>query len=68
MKYKKYKHSPWSKRAQCAMINGDITLEELQLKTGYSVPHLRAVINGRMISDIAIRKISDALGISDSQD
>lgn len=68
MKYKQYKHSAWSKRAQITMIEKDITLASLAKETGYSVPHLRAVVNGRIISDIAIKKISDALCISDAQD
>lgn len=66
MKYKQYTYSPWSKRTQIAMIENDVTLESLREKTGYSIAHLRAVINGRLISDKARKVISDALGISDS--
>ena len=64
MNYKQYKLSPWCKRAQIAMIKKDLSISDLCDATGYSPQHVSSVINGRLISNKAISKISDFLGIS----
>ena len=68
MKYKQYKLSDWCKRAQITMIEKDISIESLADQTGYCRQHLTSVLNGRLISDKAISKISDILGISNEHD
>lgn len=64
MRYKQYKLSPWCKAAKIAMIKKDISIDDLIENTGYCRPHLTAVLNGRVISESTISKISDYLGIS----
>ena len=64
MKYKRYKLSDWCKTAQIALITSGISIQELTERTGYSRQHVSSILNGRTISDRAISKISDVLGIS----
>ena len=68
MKYKQYKLSDWCKNAQIKMIQKDISVSELVNATGYSPQHISSVLNGRLISDRAISKISEYLGISNEHD
>lgn len=68
MKYKNYKLSPWCKRAQIAMIKKDIAISDVVDATGYSPQHVSSILNGRLISDKAISKISDFLSISNEHD
>ena len=67
-KYKQYKLPDWCKRAQIAMIRNDISIDYLAEVTGYCRQHVNAVLNGRLISEKAISKISDCLGISNEHD
>ncbi|MCC8066389.1 MAG: helix-turn-helix transcriptional regulator [Clostridiales bacterium] len=60
------KLSPWCKKAKIEMIRGDITPTMLAKELGYSREHVSSVLNGRVVSPPAIKKISDYLHISDS--
>lgn len=64
MKSKQHKLNGWCKKAQVTMIMRDISTEMLAEQTGYCTQHLSAVLNGRIISEKAVNKISDILGIS----
>ena len=55
----------WNKAAMIAMVRKDLTFDVIAEATGYSRQHVSAVIHGRTNSTVAIKKISDYLGISD---
>ena len=55
----------WNKAAMIAMVRKDLTYDVIAEDTGYSRQHVSAVIHGRTNSTVAIKKISDYLGISD---
>lgn len=60
------KLSPWCKNAKIAMIKQDITTAEMAKKLGMNRSYLSSIINGRIYSTMAVKKISDFLGIQDS--
>ena len=62
----KPKLSPWCKQAKIKMIEKDISLARLADDVGMSRPYASTVINGRVYSPPAVKKISDYLGIPDS--
>ena len=68
MRYKQYKLSDWCKRAQITMLEKDITTTDVANEIGYTTPYVTSVLNGRLISDTAINKISEFLGISNEHD
>lgn len=58
----------WCKAAKIQMIRRDISIPDLANATGMTRQYASAIINGRVVSDTAIKKISDYLGISDQYD
>ena len=55
----------WCKQAKITMIMKDLREQDVTAATGYTRQHVNAVLNGRMASYTAIKRISDLLGISD---
>ena len=55
----------WCKEAKVAMVWKDMDYSDIAKATGYTRQHISAVINGRVVSVPAIKRISDLLGISD---
>lgn len=62
------KLSPWCKRAKIAMIQKDISVNELSEDLEYNRSYVSSVLNGRVISVPVRKRISDFLCISDSDD
>lgn len=60
------KLSPWCKNAKITMIKQDITTTEMAKMLGMNRSYLSSIINGRIYSTMAVKKISDFLGIQDS--
>lgn len=60
--------SPWCKRAKIAIIQNDMNVNEISKELGYSRQHTTAVLNGKVISQPARKRISDFLNISDSDE
>lgn len=58
---------PWCKSAKIAMINQDITTEELAKGVGLQRPYVSSILNGRVTSPIAVKKISNFLQIPDAE-
>lgn len=61
------KLSPWCKNAKIAMIQRDISISDLADKLGLSRPYVTSILNGRVTSPIAVKKISDFLHIADTE-
>lgn len=59
---------PWCKRAKIAMIQKDITVNDLSAKLEYNRTYVSSVLNGRVISPPVRKRISDFLNISDSDE
>lgn len=59
---------PWCKKAKIAMIIEDLNVATLATELGYARNHVSSVLNGRTVSPPAIKRISDFLNISDSDD
>lgn len=62
------KLSPWCKNAKKKMIDKDISVAELADNLGLTRPYTSSLLNGRVYSEPAIKKISDYLRIPDSGD
>lgn len=62
------KLSPWCKRAKIAMIENDISVNDLSAELEYNRSYISSVLNGRVISPPVRKRISDFLNISDSDD
>ena len=62
------KLSPWSKAAKIAMIQKDMSAQELADELGYNKRFLYSVLSGKTVSEKAIKRISNALEIRDSYD
>lgn len=60
------KLSPWCKNVKIAMIEQDITTTEMAKMLGMNRSYLSSIINGRIYSTMTVKKISDFLGIQDS--
>ncbi len=58
--------SLWSKHARCELINRNMTVDDLALEIGKTREYTSAVVNGRIISEPAIKAISDVLNIPDA--
>ena len=58
--------SPWCKRAKIAMIEKGITGVELAKDLKYNRSYVTSILNGREKCLPAIKRISDYLNISDS--
>ena len=61
------KLSPWCKAAKIAMIQKDIGATELAEKLGMTRPYVTSILNGRVNSPVAVKKISDFLQIPDAE-
>lgn len=62
------KLSNWCKEAKIQMIRKDITVPELAEAIGVTRQYASAIVNGRVIAEPVVKKISDYLGISDQYD
>lgn len=60
------KLSPWCKQARIVMIDRDISIPELADCLGMSRSYISTILNGRVYSAPAVKRISDYLGIQDS--
>lgn len=58
----------WSKSVKIEMIRRDWGHADLAKATGLSREYVCAVVNGRVISQAAIKQISDVLDIPDTAD
>lgn len=55
----------WCKEAKVAMIWHDLDYADVAKAMGYTRQHVSAILNGRVVSMPAIKRISEYLGISD---
>ena len=55
----------WCKEAKTAMIWKELSYADIAAETGYTRQHVSAILNGRVVSFPAIKRISALLGISD---
>ncbi len=62
------KLSPWCKLAKKTMIDRDLEVNELADKLGLTRPYVSSILNGRVNSPVAVKKISDFLHIPDAGD
>lgn len=58
----------WCKRAKIRLIERDLSVGELSSKLGMARTYVSSVLNGRVYSEVAIKRISDYLEISDAYD
>lgn len=62
------KLSPWCKRAKIAMIQQDISVNELAENIGCNRTCLSATLNGNKKYTLIRKRVSDFLDISDSDE
>lgn len=56
--------SAWSKKVKKALIDKNMTINELTETIGYSSTYTRNIVNGKIVSaTVAEKKINDVLGI-----
>ena len=56
--------SAWSKKVKKALIDKNMTINELAGTIGYSSTYTRNIVNGKIVSaTVAEKKINDVLGI-----
>lgn len=55
----------WCKTAKTAMIQQDLSIGDLAEGLGYTRQYISAILNGRVFSPMAIRKVSEYLKIPD---
>ena len=56
--------SAWSKKVKKALIDKNMTINELAENIGYSSTYTRNIVNGKIVSaTVAEKKINDVLGI-----
>ncbi len=60
------KLSPWCKEAKKALIDRDMEIGEVAEELGMSRPYVSSILNGRVYSPVAVKKISDLLHIPDA--
>lgn len=58
----------WCKRAQIKMINNDISVNELAKAVGFSRQYTSGILNGRVMTDSAVSRISEYLKIPEIYD
>ena len=58
--------SPWRKSVKHALIDRDMQIVDLADALGMTRVHVSQVINGKVKSKAAVKKISDYLNIPDS--
>lgn len=56
----------WCKEAKKALIDNDMSVEELASTIGKTREYTSAVVNGRIYSEAAVKEISDVLGIAEN--
>ncbi len=56
----------WCKNAKIAMIEQDLSVNDLADKLGMARPYVSSIVNGRVYSENAVKKISDSLNIPDA--
>lgn len=61
------KLSPWCKTAKKALIDQDMEINEIAEELGMSRPYVSSILNGRVYSPVAVKKISDFLHIPDAE-
>lgn len=61
------KLSPWCKAAKKAMIDRDLEVNDLAEVLELSRPYVSSILNGRVYSPVAVKKISDFLRIPDAE-
>ena len=62
----KKKLSPWCKSAKIAMIQQDLEVQDLAEKLGMNRCYVSSILNGRVYSPPSVKRISDFLGIADT--
>ena len=60
------KLSPWCKAAKIALIERDVSIQRLAAETGMNRCYVSSILNGRVYSPPAVKRISDYLGIEDA--
>jgi ribosome-binding protein aMBF1 (putative translation factor) len=56
--------SAWSKKVKKALIDKNMTINELAETIGYNSTYTRNIVNGKIVSaTVAEKKINDVLGI-----
>lgn len=58
--------SPWCKTAKKTMIDRDLSVNDVADGIGMARSYVSTILNGRVYSKIAVKRISDYLGIQDS--
>lgn len=58
--------SPWCKLAWHALIDKGLSVRDVAEGTGMNRSYVSTIINGRVYSQVAVKRISDFLGIPDS--
>lgn len=58
--------SPWCKAAWHAMIDKGLSVQDVADGTGMNRSYVSTIVNGRVYSQVAVKKISDFLNIPDS--
>ena len=58
--------SPWCKQVKIRLIELNMTTSDPASKVGLTRIYTSAIVNGRVYSEPAIKKISDVLNISES--
>lgn len=59
---------PWCKRAKHTMIDRDLSVTDLASSVGMARGYVSSILNGRVWSEPAVKKISSYLGIPDTDD
>lgn len=62
----KKKLSKWCKSVKIEMVKKDLEVQDLAATLGMNRSYVSSIINGRVYSVPAVKKISDYLGIPDS--
>lgn len=62
----KKKLSKWCKNVKIEMVKKDLEVQDLAAAIGMNRSYVSSIINGRVYSVPAVKKISDYLGIPDS--
>ncbi len=61
------KLSPWCKSAKIAMIEQDVRVCDMAKELNLTRNYISSVLNGRVNSPVAVKKISDLLQIPDAE-
>lgn len=60
------KLSPWCKNAKKTLIDKDLGVNELASELDMTRQYVSSILNGRVYSPVAVKKISDFLQIPDA--